>query len=342
MGLKIFAITAFSLIWLAFLPQIASTQIPEEFQPPGSRGRHTINGILFLPDRTPAGRGIQVRLSRGANDASMWTDQDGRFSFANIANSTYTIAIEAGEDYEQIAHRLEVALPPNAPPQSFFVNLQLRYKPSVTPKQRVIDADLANVPAKAIEHLEKAKAAASKGETKASIAELLLAIAEHSDLFAARVLLGVQYLNLGELERSEEHLRFALKLKPNSYEPLANLGIVLSRSGKHPEAESTLLEILKIRNDSPIAYFYLGRSLLAQGKLEPAEVSFKNALAIGGNEMSEAHRSLANIYLQQGENEKAIVEIESYLAKNPEANDRAKLSETIQQIKNRLKPEENK
>jgi regulator of sirC expression with transglutaminase-like and TPR domain len=79
---------------------------------------------------------------------------------------------------------------------------------------------------------------------------------------------------------------------------------------------------------------------LAQKKLDPAEVALKNALAMGGNEMVEAHRSLANLYLQRGKDEKALVELETYLQKKPGTPDEAKLRETVQQIKDLLKENE--
>ncbi|MGE3466113.1 MAG: tetratricopeptide repeat protein [Pyrinomonadaceae bacterium] len=319
------------------LPALAHAQTPEDSGRPGLMGRHSITGILFMPDRAPADRGIQVRLSRGANDVSVWTDQDGKFNFGSIVNSTYTITVNAGDEYELLSHRLEVTLPPNSPPQAFFVNLQLRLKPNSTHKPQVVDARLLGVPARALEHFENAKAAIAKSDTKAALNALLLAVAEHPEFIAAHTELGIQYLNLGQLERSEEHLRIAVKLKPNAYEPLANLGIVLSRTGKHEEAETVLLEVLKIRNDSTIAYFYLGRSLLAQKKFGPAEASLKNALVLGGDEMSEAHRSLANLYLQHGEDAKALAELEAYLLKKPGAPDESKLRETVQQIKDLLK-----
>ncbi len=322
------------------LPTLAHGQTPGDFARPDMPGKHTITGLLFTPERSPAGRGVQIRVSRGGNDVTVWTDQDGKFTVSSVVNGTYTVSVDAGEDYEPISQRVEVTLPQNSSPQTFWVNLQLRWKPNIKPKASVVDASLAGVPAKALQHYETAKSAIAKGETKAAVEVLLLAVAEHPDFTAAHTELGIQYQKLDQLDKAEEHLRIALKLKPNAYEPLANLGIVLSRRAKHDEAEAVLLEVLKTRNDSAITYLYLGRSLLAQKKLDPAEVALKNALATGGNEMVEAHRSLANLYLQRGEDEKALVELETYLQKKPGTPDEAKLRETVQQIKDLLKENE--
>lgn len=330
-----------ALLFISLLSFLLSgwgtAQTPGDFARPNLPGQHTITGLLYTPDRYPAGRGVLIRVSRVGNDVTVWTDQDGKFSVGNVINGTYTISVVAGEEYEPLSSRLEVTLPQNSTPQTFWVNLQLRWKPNISPKPRTIDASLAGVPQKALRHYEKAKSAISKGETQAAVDALLQAVAEDPDFTAAHTELGIQYQKLNKLEEAEEHLRTALKLRPNVYEALANLGIVLSRRAKHEEAETVLLEVLKTRNDSAITYFYLGRSLLAQKKLDPAEVALKNALAIGGNEMTEAHRSLANLYLQRGDDAKAIVELETYLQKKPGTPDEAKLRRTVQQIKDLLK-----
>ena len=247
-----------------------SAQTPGDFVRPDLPGRHTIAGMLYAADRSPAGRGVQIRVSSGANDLSVWTDQEGKFTINRVMNGTYSISVDAGEEYEPLTNRLEVALPANTQPTTFFVNLQLRYRPNMTPKPQVLDASLAGVPTKALQNFETAKTATGNGDTKTAIEALILSVAEHPAFTAAHTELGIQYQKLGELEKAEEHLRTSLTQKPNGYEARANLGIVLSRRAKHEEAETVLLEVMATRNDSPIIYFYLGRSLLAQEKLNSA------------------------------------------------------------------------
>ncbi len=126
----------------------------------------------------------------------------------------------------------------------------------------------------------------------------------------------------------------------------ADLSPVLAMKPEKPivfdeEAESVLREALKVKNDSAMTHFYLGRSLAGQNKADAAETAFRTALTMGGNDMVEARRALANIYLQRGDNEKALAEIEAYLLVNPKPADEKKLRETVQQIKNELKKNPN-
>jgi Tfp pilus assembly protein PilF len=293
--------------------------------------------MIFTPDRTPAGRGIQVRLSKGTNDFTAWTDQDGKFSIIGVGNGSYTLTAEAGDDFEPASERLEIAQARGAPPQTFYVNVQLRWKRNVTQKPGVIDAGMASVPEKALQHYRNARSLVAKGNHQGAVDELLKAVAEYPEFVLAHSELGVQFQKLNQLEKSDEHLRIALKLKPGAYEPLASLGVVLVRMKKHEEAESVLREALKIKDDSAVVHFYLGRSLFGQKKPSDAEPEFRAALSMGGNEMIEAYRSLANIYLQRGDDEKALSALEAYLAANPTPADVKQLRATVQQIKDSLK-----
>ena len=57
---------------------------------------------------------------------------------------------------------------------------------------------------------------------------------------------------------------------------------------------------------------------------------------MGGADMVEVHRSLANLYLKRGDDAKAVAELEAYLAKKPGTPDAAKLRETIKQLNDLL------
>ena len=106
---------------------------------------------------------------------------------------------------------------------------------------------------------------------------------------------------------------------------------------KYDEGESVLREVLKIKDDSAVVHFYLGRSLVGQKRPDDAEAEFRTALNMAGKDIIEARRALANIYLQRGEDGKALSELEAYLAASPKPADEKQLRDTIQQIKDSMK-----
>lgn len=300
-------------------------------------GRNTIAGVVFAPNGVPAGRGVRIRVVKAGAEANATTDDQGRFKITGLSSGSYTLIVEAGGDFEIDSQQVEVDTPRGGLPSTDWVQIQLRYKPGPKAKPGVIDATMADVPERAIKFYRKAGAAAAKGDTAAAVQELLRAVAAYPDFFSAHSELGIQYQKLNELEKADEHLRIALKLKPDEYEPLANRGVVLVRLRKYADAEPFLRDALKKRDDSAVVNFYLGRSLLGQKRFDDAEPVFRRAYEIGGNEMIEAKRALATIHLQRGENDKALAEIEAYLAGNPQATDAEQLRKTAAEIKEWLK-----
>jgi tetratricopeptide (TPR) repeat protein len=326
-----------SLLLLLAFPLLIRSQTITDVVRPDADGRHSIAGIVYSPTGKPAGRGITVRLSKGAQDIIAWTDEDGEFRITGMGNGTYTLTVSPDGEYESESQRVEITLPRGSPPQTFHVNLQLRFKPDARPKTGVIDAELASVPKKVLQQYVKAKSAAAAGNLQNAVDEFLKAIAMHPDFAAAHYELGVLYQKLDQLERSDEHLQISIKLRPGAYDPLANRGLVLVRMKKFADGESVLRDALKIKDDSPVIRFYLGRALVGQSRPNEAEAEFRAALKMGGNEMNEARRALTNIYLDRGENEKALSEIEAYLAINPTPADEKRLRDTLQQLRDRVK-----
>ena len=333
---KVFA--SISLL-LLILPVLNYSQISDDLTSSNLGGPNSVTGTIIMPDRRPAGRAILVKLDKGGNEARTWTNQDGKYVFNGVGNGTYTLTVEAGDEYDptSLSQRVEVSQPRSAPPQTFYVDIRLRWQGNSAPKPAVVDVDLAKAPTKAQQNYLDARDATAKGDLQAAVNKLLKAIEEYPEFALAHLDLGIAYMNLNKLEEADKHLSLAYDLKPGSYEPLANLGIVLNRTKKYGEAEAVIRFALKIKDDSAIMHFYLGRALAGQNKLDEAESEFRKALTMGGAQMVEAHRALANLYLHRKEDEKALSELEAYLAANPKAPDASKLRETMQQIKDILK-----
>jgi Tfp pilus assembly protein PilF len=328
-------------LFLLAIPIAFHAQSPTDYRGPIVTGRHTVSGIIFTTERRPAGRGIPIRLSSGTNDFTAWTDQDGKFAINGVGNGTYTLTADVGDEYEPLRERVEIVLPRNATAQIFYVDLRMRSRLDAKTPPGVIDARMAGVPKRAQQHYQDAVKAMAKSDTQSAIDKLLLAVAEFPEFTAAHTELGTQYQKIDQFEKSEKHQRIALKLEPGAYEPLASLGVVLVRLGKHAEAETVLRDAVKIKDESAVVRFYLGRSLLSQKKFDEAEPEFRAALSKGGKEMIEARRSLANIYLQRADDKKALEELEAYLAADTKPADEKKLRETVRQLKEILKEKTN-
>ena len=143
--------------------------------------------------------------------------------------------------------------------------------------------------------------------------------------------LGVQYLQLGELDKADESLAKALKLAPDSATPLLTHGILLTVMRKFNLAVTELQTALKQKEQSANGHFYLGQALANLGRFAEAEIQLTRAIELGGDEVKDAHRFLGAIYLQRGDREKAVAEFEIYLKLAPKAKDAEQVRQLIRQ-----------
>jgi Tfp pilus assembly protein PilF len=302
----------------------------------GWGGGHRITGTVLLPSGNPPSERIRIRLMGSRAEVSTMTDEAGRFLISGLTDGGYTVYVEPPEKYQPQSENIELSST-RAGGQTYSLQFRLRESTRTDMKPGVVSADLADVPRRAVEFFEKAGARSAANDAKGAVDLLLKAVAEHPAFFLAHSELGVQYQKLNELDKADHHLQAALKIKPDAYGPLANRGVVLVRLRKYVDAEPVLRSAIKIKNDSPVVDFYLGRALLGQKRPNDAEPVFRSAFEKGGSDMIEARRALATIYLERGENEKAVVEIEAYLVGNPTAYDARQLQETVTKIKEWLK-----
>ncbi len=93
---------------------------------------------------------------------------------------------------------------------------------------------------------------------------------------------------------------------------------------------------MKVKPDSAVSHYYLGRTLNKLGRNEDAETALLTCLKMNPNDFKEAHRLLAAIYLDRGALPRVIEELETYLKVFPTAPDADNLQKVIAQSKRAL------
>jgi Flp pilus assembly protein TadD len=303
----------------------------------GYGGRHSISGVVLAPDGRPINSKVVVRLTTDARgDVVGTTDSEGRFGFTRINNGNYTLVVEENPDHGGAIAIVQVEIPRQTPPQNFVVNLRLSPKKGTAgpaSKPAVVDAGAAAVPKNATALYDKAVELVKAGDHAGAIALLEKAIAEYHDFLAALDELGVQYLATGDLEKADGTLATALKLKPDDFEALMDRGITLMRLNRLGDAEPLLEQATKVNTTSALAFYYLGRAQFGMKATGAAEASLKAAIGLGGDQVKEAHRTLAKIYLGKNDYSKAADELETYLKLEPSAPDADQLRKTVDQLR---------
>jgi tetratricopeptide (TPR) repeat protein len=310
----------------------------------GTGGRNTIQGRIYFPSGRQADVRAKVKLETVAfSNLTVIADADGAFSFRNLAPGSYTIVVEAGDDYEparesvfidgqsNLGRRMSVPMPPRT--VTVPIHLQPKRTVKIGPKPGVLNVALANVPKDAANFYTQAAAAAQAGETKKAIEHLKSAISIYPEFTLALNELGVQYLKLGQVDKAVGVLAAAVKYAPDAFSPRLNYGIALLEKREFAAAEVELRKALKINDASRHAHLYLGITLISLQNYDEAEQELKRASTTGGDSISLAHYYLGGLYWRKEDYQRAVTELETYLRLAPNAPNAERVRETIKQLR---------
>ncbi len=304
-------------------------------------GIHYIVGTVFWPDGGPINVRMRIKLvTIRAGDIITNTDDRGQFVFSNVPPGTYAVVIDREDEFEAVNQPVEIV--GRSPlPETYTVTIRLTDRKKNSVKPGVVSASRLAAPKKAVDLYDESLTLSRAGDRKGAIEKLKKAIAEYSEFVDAYNELGVQYMELGELEKADESLKQALKLDSRSFEAMLNLGITLFRQKKFEESESQIRNAISVNGKSAVAYYYLGRALTLSKNFADSEKALKTSLELSSGEMKEAHRMLAKLYIEMGEYKRAIDELEIYLRLVPAAPDKADLNKALAQLRSavRARPE---
>ncbi|HET6978066.1 MAG TPA: tetratricopeptide repeat protein [Pyrinomonadaceae bacterium] len=314
----------------------------------GTGGIHIIQGYLFFPSGRRAEGTIVVKLqSLQYAELQAIPDSSGTFTFSALAPGSYTVVVNAGNEYEVSSEgvfidtdlnlsRMGVRLPPNPRRYTVMMHLQPKIRPGTKPG--VVNAALAEVPEKARKLYERGLEEARAEDAAKAATSLKEAVTLYPNFPLALNELGVQYLKLRQVNKAIDALREACKLNPDAYASRLNLGIALLEAKREKEAEEQLRESLKRNNNVPSAHMYLGIALLRLNQIDEAEKELVIATAVNASHLGMANYYLGGIYWKKQDYARAADQLEKYLQFSPNAPDAERVRTTIKDLRSRTTP----
>jgi Flp pilus assembly protein TadD len=254
----------------------------------------------------------------------------GRYRFTNLINGEYEIVIEV--DGKEIGRMTPIFMRDrdlSNSPYGFQVDLDFKWKPgsSATPAGGVISAaDVYERPAATRSQFQKAEDLVGKKKYDQA-ADLLKQIVEtDKNDFQAWNALGTIYYAQQKLDEAENAYSKAVEVHPDSPRAQLNLGRVRSSQKKFEEAVEPLTKAVELQPTSGDANYFLGECYLQLKKGSKAIPYLNEAAKLG---RPDAHLRLGWLYNAAGMKDKAALEYEEYLKKNPDYPERNKLKEYI-------------
>ena len=316
----------------------------------GTGGIHLIQGYIFFPSGRRAEGTIIVRLqSLQYGELQLIPDSSGAFTFSSLAPGSYTVIIDAGNEYEVFREgvfidtdadtsRTGARVPPTTRRYTVMAHLSPKIRAGIG-KPSVVNAALAAVPDKARKLYERGvEEARSENPVKAANT-LKEAVTLYPNFPLALNELGVQYLKLRQVNKAIDILREAVRLSPDNAASRLNLGIALLESKQFAHAEEHLREAVKHNNNSATGHMYLGIALLRQSKFDEAERELLVATQANAAQLGMANYYLGGLYWRKKDYPRAVEQLEKYLASTPNAPDAERVRATIKDFRSRITPE---
>jgi Flp pilus assembly protein TadD len=315
----------------------------------GTGGIHVIQGYIFFPSGRRAEGSIVVKLqSLQYAELQVIPDSSGSFTFSALSPGSYTVVVNAGDEYELFREgvyidsdlnmsRMGARVPPTTRRYTVMAHLTPKNTPGAKPG--VVNAALAAVPDKARKLYERGVAEARSENAAKAANTLKEAVTLYPNFPLALNELGVQYLKLRQVNKAIEVLREAVRLNPDSAPARLNLGIALLEAKQFAHAEEQLHEAVKHNNNSATAHMYLGIALLRQTKFDDAEKELVVATQANAAQLGMANYYLGGLYWRKKDYARAVEQLEKYLTLTPNAPDAERVRATIKDFRSRISPE---
>lgn len=182
----------------------------------------------------------------------------------------------------------------------------------ILPQPRISEPPVISkreVPAKAAAEFRKAQQAMEEGKIDRAVKLLRNGIALDPSNTDAYNDLGVIYFNLREPEKALEAFSSMIEIDPRCFRAYVNVAFILNSQQRFQDAERAARNAIDLKKMDLKARYLLGVALASQKKnLDEAAEN----LSIAAEEFSEARLELSRMYIEKGDFDRAMKELQLF------------------------------
>jgi tetratricopeptide (TPR) repeat protein len=284
--------------------------------------------VLELEGGVPANTMFDLILYTRGNEAvaRQRVGKGGRYSFNNIIEGNYLIAVEL--DNVEIARvAIHVAQRKHEPIRR---DLELDWTPSLRAKRGApsVTDSYSRTPQNR-KLFEKALKQMNKNELPKAIATLRSIVESDPKDYQSWNELGLVYFIQKDFTAAENSYAKAIEAKPEYLTAYLNLGRMRLAQKKNEGAIAAFQSALEKDRKSAITNYFLGEAYFAARKDSIAVGYMNEALKLDPVAMANAHLRLATAYNLAGRKDLAAIEYNEFLKKKPEYPDAQRLRDYI-------------
>ncbi len=268
-------------------------------------------------------------------DATL-TDENGRFHFKKLQPGTYTISVFLPLKGEA---RQTIEVGPGTADDHGRIRLDLRLKESdfvyadSARRQHAVSATALTIPEKAQRAYQDARKDLARHDAESATSHLQRAVELAPQFSEAWNEMGTIAYQTRRYARAEECFRESLRLDPQAFEPLVNLGGVLVTLHKLEEAWRYNGYAVLARPNDALANSQMGMTYFEMGSFDLAVQHLEKARRADPAHFSHPQLMLAEIHLRRGEKAAAAEALADFLTHHPDWPQAARMREKIEELR---------
>jgi tetratricopeptide (TPR) repeat protein len=272
----------------------------------------------------------------------------GRFRFRNLRSGNYYILAEPGvNDYERQTQRVEVR-PFNerrgGGGEVFRVDIVMKAreaakasKPNLSTATKGV-IFYQSVPDVAKKEYLSAVKLLDKGSFDMAVASLNRAIGVFPDYYDALELLGNEYVKRNEYKSALPVLSRAVEINKDGWRGFYALGIAQYELNQREDGIRSLKRAVELNPDSANTNMWLGIALAQNSETRSEAIeTLKKVTQLAGNSIPAAYFYLGGLYGKTNQYSEAAKAFEDFLKAAPEAGEREKIKQLIEEYRKKAK-----
>lgn len=294
----------------------------------------TLSGRVRTSDGQTFTSGVMVTLGtgRGGIIATIPTDAHGEFQFEGLAPDLYELTV-TGDGIQTNHQTVDLSF---GAPSFNMVDIYV----SAAAHHQILVSDLPALtdeaaPKAARKEFSQGIAALKKQDLKKARHHLEEAVREYSCYARAQTALAQVDAAEHRFDQAESALQKAIQCDGTYLDSFALLGQLYTSEKKFEQSEAVLQQGLRLAPSSWGLRYQMGRAHFELGKYQEAARDFEEAAASHPDMPADFHAQLANTYIEMGEFDKALAEIDTYLYLDPYGRFAASARRTSQAFRSR-------
>jgi tetratricopeptide (TPR) repeat protein len=334
----LFIAILFNLIWLWFPG--GSSSFSESANP---QAVNTVEGQVFSEEHKSLANVRVALLDDGYSQLFVvYTNSIGRFQFLNVGSGNYYVQVEPiGKEFERQSQRIQVqSMSRVGGGQTFRVDFVLKLSGSKNDQSQMPMPKSKGtlfyqaVPEAAKKAYDRGTKSLEEKKLDEAMASFKRALEIFPDYYQALERLGGEYVERRDYASASPLLSRAVEVNKDGWQAYFYLGVAQYNLKQRDQAIDSLKQAVELNPDSANANMWLG-IIWSQNAEERTEAirAFEKVVQIAKDGIPEAYFYLGSLYSKNHQYKEAVEALEHFLRVAPQAGDREKIKQIIEQLR---------